>query len=406
MGLAGTLGNLLGSQSAIPVGQQMPLQYINTIDPSNLAYQQLQQQNAGQNSLAQALMAQQQGGGPNPAASMLTQAQGQNAAQAAGVYANNRAINPALAARQASMLQANSNQQAAGQASTLRAQQQLGAQSQLSNLYNNQANQNLGLYSTSLAGNAAQNTASNQANAINAGVAAGNQASNNQLMGNIIGAVGAVGGKAFGSVLGGGGGGTATGGPGAGDPSSSASGTGDAGKIPGTTNNGSGGVDNGNMPSPSMGGQEGGGFIPGQGSPAESYPGVTFNAYDGGMVPGSLNNYSDPSDEAVKKGPSEISQFLSLAHALGGLISGGRVPGTPQVKGNSIKNDKVPALLSPGEVVVPRTSASDPEKAKEFIDHIMKKQGTTGGYGEMKAKHRELAARIAELEKRLGKKAS
>lgn len=56
------------------------------------------------------------------------------------------------------------------------------------------------------------------------------------------------------------------------------------------------------------------------------------------------------------------------------MKSGGQVPGRAQVAGNSVKNDTVPAVLSPGEVVIPRSvmSAKDPPKAAaEFVRQVM-----------------------------------
>lgn len=52
--------------------------------------------------------------------------------------------------------------------------------------------------------------------------------------------------------------------------------------------------------------------------------------------------------------------------------TGGDVPGRPTVPGDSLKNDKVHALLSPGEVVVPRTIASNPGRVKQFVSHLIK----------------------------------
>lgn len=52
--------------------------------------------------------------------------------------------------------------------------------------------------------------------------------------------------------------------------------------------------------------------------------------------------------------------------------SGGQVPGRARVPGNSMQNDKVHALLSPGEVVVPRTMAQDPNRAKQFVAGLLK----------------------------------
>lgn len=45
---------------------------------------------------------------------------------------------------------------------------------------------------------------------------------------------------------------------------------------------------------------------------------------------------------------------------------GGVVPGKANVPGNSLKNDTVKANLSPGEIVVPRSAASDPSSAAAF----------------------------------------
>lgn len=53
---------------------------------------------------------------------------------------------------------------------------------------------------------------------------------------------------------------------------------------------------------------------------------------------------------------------------------GGRINGEPNVAGDSYENDTVKALLSPGEIVVPRTKAEDPKKAKTFIDEIFEQE--------------------------------
>lgn len=52
--------------------------------------------------------------------------------------------------------------------------------------------------------------------------------------------------------------------------------------------------------------------------------------------------------------------------------SGGPVPGNPVTPGDSPRNDKVPAMLSPGEVVIPRSIAPHPDLAKQFVAHVMK----------------------------------
>jgi spermidine/putrescine-binding protein len=66
-------------------------------------------------------------------------------------------------------------------------------------------------------------------------------------------------------------------------------------------------------------------------------------------------------------------------------------------------------MLSPGEIVIPRSKAHDPELAKEFIDHLMKEDYAQGGkvkepksYGSVLAAQQKLEKRLMELEKRLG----
>lgn len=49
---------------------------------------------------------------------------------------------------------------------------------------------------------------------------------------------------------------------------------------------------------------------------------------------------------------------------------GGEVPGIPKMAGDSPRNDTQPAMLSPGEIVVPRTAAHDPRTALAFIKHL------------------------------------
>jgi len=84
------------------------------------------------------------------------------------------------------------------------------------------------------------------------------------------------------------------------------------------------------------------------------------------------------------------------------LAEGGKVPGKAEVEGDSYSNDKVPAMLSPGEIVVPRSKSKDPEKAKEFIDHIMGDKGESKEvtYADVLAMQKQLAAMIKKLEKK------
>lgn len=64
-------------------------------------------------------------------------------------------------------------------------------------------------------------------------------------------------------------------------------------------------------------------------------------------------------------------------HPLLMLVAGGPVPGRAKVQGDSSVNDTVPAKLSPGEIVLPRsvTEAEDaPEKARAFVLAIRRKR--------------------------------
>jgi len=54
---------------------------------------------------------------------------------------------------------------------------------------------------------------------------------------------------------------------------------------------------------------------------------------------------------------------------------GGRIDGTAEVPGDSYQNDKVHTMLSPGEIVIPRSKAGDPDAAKAFIDSLMAREG-------------------------------
>lgn len=53
---------------------------------------------------------------------------------------------------------------------------------------------------------------------------------------------------------------------------------------------------------------------------------------------------------------------------------GGRIPGKANISGDSHENDVVPAMLSPDEIVVPRSKANSPKKAKSFIDEIFEQE--------------------------------
>lgn len=92
---------------------------------------------------------------------------------------------------------------------------------------------------------------------------------------------------------------------------------------------------------------------------------------------------------------------------VGGLLGmqrkaeGGYIDGTAQVPGDHPANDTVPAMLSPGEIVVPRSKASNPKLAKEFIDSVMKNKGgeteESVSYADVLKKQKELQEMIKSL---------
>lgn len=64
---------------------------------------------------------------------------------------------------------------------------------------------------------------------------------------------------------------------------------------------------------------------------------------------------------------------------------GGHVPGRATVPGDSQQNDTVDAKLSPGEIVIPRSKANNPDAAREFVKKENEKgkvdlAGFTAGY--------------------------
>jgi hypothetical protein len=83
------------------------------------------------------------------------------------------------------------------------------------------------------------------------------------------------------------------------------------------------------------------------------------------------------------------------AKAATGAAHGAYIGGKANVPGDSSQNDTVPAMLSPGEIVIPRSVAHDPEKAKEFIDHLLKEKDggkKKVGYGEVLKARKKKAA--------------
>lgn len=236
---------------------------------AGMEYQKTMQ---GQQGLASSLNAQAQGSGPNLGQMLLNQATDRNIKQNAALIASSKGVNPAVAQRLAAQNAASMGQEAAAQAASMGAQQQMQAQQALGNLYGQMAGQSLQNKGLSMG-------ALDSANKVNAGIEMANTQAQNQLMGGLMGGLGA---------------------------------------------------------------------------------------------------------------------FLAKNQ-------GGYIPGPEIVKGDSIKNDVVPVMASAGEIVIPKSKAFDPAKAKAFIDQLMKQkqpkaEGSSDGY----AKILQIRRQLAELEAKMG----
>lgn len=344
------LSGILGTNSQVGV---------NTNDPlSNLSPWIAQNQ-----TLANQLQAQSAGGGPNPAQLQLQQNAQQIAQAQAMQNAQNRALSPGLAARMAGQNAVQAGQQAAGTAAAQQAQQQLGSQQALGNLISSQQH-NI-----------------NSASAVNAGVAAGNQqAAQGAVSGLLNGAAAALSLARGGMVPH-----FELGGPVMGSEFAS---------VPAQP---SLGANIGYLtPSPEFGPNLGAMNF---GVNQLQMPELGQSVY--GNAPASQN-----SEEAKQKRSGKLfdfgdpvaalARFQGMTMSKGGQVegpksfigkhiksfkSGGPVRGKAKVEGDSLKNDTVRAMLSPGEIVLPRsvTTANDaPQRAARFVAAVLAKHGRAG----------------------------
>lgn len=393
----GAIGGMLGlnggvSGTGMPAPSGIPL--LQGTDPTqiNSAYAGAQSSLRSQQALLEALQAQNgignqsqvygqlqgvvNGTGPNPAQAMLNQATGQNVANQAALMAGQRgaSANAGLMARQAAQQGAGIQQNAVGQAATLQANQALGALGAAGNMANQQVANQIGATTANTQAHQSeqqilQNALAQQNNA-NVNMQGNLNNTNTQLadrgmqgqqgmIGGLLGGLGSAIGMAEGGV-------TPEG------PQSSFgrflqgwAGSGTSAPISGASipmvqaSPGAQSLQNG------MSGfvQGVGKAMKGSGS-VEGYSMPEFGGQFSTPAPtlGMNTNLSGP---AVAAPAPAYSLGVSTAFARGGnvgsqLKSGGNVPGTAQVAGNSTRNDTVKALLSPGELVVDRETMKDP----------------------------------------------
>lgn len=97
-----------------------------------------------------------------------------------------------------------------------------------------------------------------------------------------------------------------------------------------------------------------------------------------------LNVLRNPSDSKLKaEYDKQKEEMKEEGYNCGGSVhdmrDGGKVPGQPKVSGDSPKNDIVPAMLSPGEVVVPRTKVNDEDEFNNFMSQVRQNKMAQGG---------------------------
>ncbi len=347
-----------------------------------------------------------QGRGPNPAQAMLNQATGQNVANQAALMAGQRGAgaNVGLMARQAGQQGAGIQQQAVGQGATMQANQQLnalqgltGAQQAIGGLgsgltnqqmganqaYANQANQIAGQQIGQVNANTQANLANQNAmqgtlqginnsnvasqasvNTGNVELSKANTAAKQKIIGGATNALGEMG-QMFGS----GGGGEAEGARG------------------GMVHMADGGPMTPMNPAPVQN------MTPMNPGPSSSFGQfVTNNQNDNqkassDLVQQQTNEKSEPikdDEDSKKKSGVNMGQIASIA-ALALLAKGGLAQGGGKVaaksssqkaekSGNSYSNDKIPAMLSEGEIVLPRsvTQSKDPQTAAaKFVAQVI-----------------------------------
>lgn len=391
--------------------------------------------------LANVLQQQVQGNGPSPE-KLEAQQMNENAIKSnTGMIASQRGISPALAARVAAQNAAGMQQQAAGQGALMGMQKQLGAEGALAGLYGQQGNQALGLNSADQNSIASYNNAevggTSNMNNVNAGVAGQNANTSKGLAGGLLGGLAGGFGLAKGGVVPShpaaeiipdqtqnfAGGGMAT------FPEPTPAMTGDY------IFNGGQGLNGGAMglgsaiagglkslfapaalPASGAGSQEdidSGGLI-GMGEKekegnASGLGSALFQpqATSGGAVQSGSGSYAPvegdpfagtmPSYQEGQKNPDFMSSGGEVPDHMHHMISifrpgmktsmlhakGGAVPGKAPIRGDNAKNDTVPAMLSPGEIVLPRsvTQSKDPVKAAaDFVAEKLRSQKGSGNH--------------------------
>lgn len=366
LGGAGNLGSTYNSQTGLTGG----LLDANGIGAQTSAIQGLQGIAGQQGQTVGQLQNIANGVGPNPALAMFHQATSNNIQNQAAMMASQRGAgqNIGLMAKLAAQQGANTQQQASQQAATLQAQQQLGALGQIGAQQQAMGNtqQAIGALGSGLTG------------AAQTGITQQSQIANSQI-GNELGAttaLGTMGNQMVGQDIG------------AADDLSKNTLANDATLQQGGANFNNASVNNqGSVNSANAGTNKQ--AVENQGNVV----GGVLNSLGVGVARGAAGGVvqAPMAMPMQSNGPqSSFGQFLSqprgnvMPMARGGLAtSGGNVKANGSAQkavspGNSYRNDKIPALLSEGEIVLPLsiTKSKDPVKnSAKFVRAILAKRG-------------------------------
>ncbi len=281
---------------------------------------------------AQGLQGVANGTGPNPAQTMLNQATGQNVQNQAALMAGQRGAgaNVGLLARQAAMQGANTQQQAVGQGATMQANQSLNALNNLGNIGTSQVGQQQA-QQNQLAGQANQ-MATNQAGQTNA-----NSASQQAEQGNLF--------NMFQNV--------------------NSSNVGAQSSVNSANAANSTGI---------MGNQAAG--IGGLAQGAGAYLAGKHAAGGDITAPGPKSKLGQHLLGFTNKAMGgEMSQDYTSGGKVAASSSDQQAVTAPAT--NSLKNDKIPAILSEHEIVLPRSvtmSANAPQMAAKFVQAVIAKR--------------------------------
>lgn len=326
---------------------------------------------AQQQALANQLQGLANGTGPNPALQQLQNTTGQNVANQAALMGGQRGAgsNVGLMARQIGQQGAGIQQQAAGQGAVLAANQQLAGMNALQNqqaLMGQMAGQQVGQQGAALAGynQAAQGQQGNllaglgnynnanvamQSNMNNANAGLANTTAQGQqaVLGGVLGGIGSVMGLAGGGQV-----------PGR--------------MVPNLGNFGQQIAENNPIPAgpSSFAGQ----WLAQSSQPKEN-PWASMGSAESNQGAAMLNKGMS---NFVSRGGEGLKKWAPVVSGMMGASSGGKVPGKAVAKGDSYSNDNVPAMLSPGEVVIPRSvmQSKDPvNNAAKFVAAVLAKNG-------------------------------